>query len=477
MLDDDSAPLLLGRTGRFPFQVYKIQQPERKAHMYVVGVTTKGKSKLLESCLYQDITQGNGAGLVDPHGDLADDLLRYLVSFKDRSYMRGGYFEENQNIDKIIYLDPSRTDYIIPFNPLSKTAGTSDYDLALEMVEVFKRIWQLSDAPQFSNIFLNSLLVLLANDLTLLELQKLLTDRDYREYLLQKVENLDIIDFFHSRFDRWGREAPLMIESTLNKVNAFTLNDQLRLILGQRRTLNLRQIMDEGLALIVNLGNCAEETARLLGSLLTTKIQQAALSRRDISLRENRRPVYLYLDEFQIFVSHEGGVKTFSRMLSEAAKFGLHLILAHQTQSQMSDLMKGAIGNIGIKVVFGVEREDAEFIAKGIFLPDIEKVREEPKLSTQFPLYEPLNSQWEKFTQLIDKKSLPAREAYVVSHNRPAVKIRTLDVRDRNCSQEYLETIKRYSAIKWGRPAQVVKTEIEQRMNEPVKREYDRSFY
>jgi len=478
LLDALQAPLILGKTGRFSFQVYQISQAERRAHTYVIGTTTKGKSKLLEHCLFQDITHNRGTGLIDPHGDLADDILRYLVSFKNRSYMSKGYFEDNHNADKIVYLDPTRTDYIIPFNPLAKNTNTPDYDVALEMVEIFRRVWSdsLREAPQFSNIFLNSLLVLLANNLTLLELQKLLTNRDYREFLLQQVKNPEIVNFFHERYDKWGREAPIMIESTLNKVNAFTLNDQLKLILGQKRSINLRQIMDEGLVLIVNLGSCAEETAKLLGSLLTVKIQQTALSRRDISLRENRKPFYLYLDEFQIFVAHEGGVKTFSRILSEAAKFGLHLILAHQTQSQMSDLMRGAIGNIGIKVVFGIERNDAEFVAKGIFLPDIGKIKEEAKTETQHSLYDPLVNQWESFTQLIDKKSLPAREAYVVSHNRPAVKIRTIDVKDRNCRQDELELIKKYSAMKWGRPIGVIRAEMEQRANQPVKTEHNLEF-
>jgi hypothetical protein len=124
---------------------------------------------------------------------------------------------------------------------------------------------------------------------------------------------------------------------------------------------------------------------------------------------------------------------------------------------------------MGIKVVFGVERDDAEFIAKGIFLPDVDKIREEGKTNTQHSIYDPLPNQWEAFTQLIDKKSLPAREAYVVCHNRPVIKIRTMDVHDRNCSNENLELIKRYSVMKWGRPIEAVKIEIEQRLNQQPK--------
>jgi DNA helicase HerA-like ATPase len=479
VLDYSQTPLILGQTGRFSFQTYQLPQEERRAHMYVIGTTTKGKSKLLEHCLFQDITRRRGAGVVDPHGDLTDDIIRYLVGHKDRSFMKRYYFEEMTNANKFVYVDPTRKDYIIPFNPLSLSGSTPAYDLALELVEIFRRVWSdsLREAPQFSNIFLNSLLVLIANNLTLLELQKLLTDKEYREYLLQQVATKAIADFFHERYDRWGKDSPLMIESTLNKVNAFTLNEQLRLILGQQTTLNVRQIMDEGLVLAVNLGSCAEETARLLGSLLTAKIQQTALSRRDISLRENRRPFYLYLDEFQIFVAQEGGVKTFSRILSEAAKFGLHLILAHQTQSQMSELMKGSLGNIGVKVVFGVERDDAEYIAKSVFLPNVDEVREEAKTETQHDVYNPLVNQWEQFTQLIDKKSLPSRIAYVVSHSRPAVKIKTIKVHDRNCTDEHLELVKKYSVMRWGRPISAVRSEIDLRIDVPIQREYEQAFY
>lgn len=459
------APLILGKTGFFIHPLCSVEQKERSAHMYVIGTTTKGKSKLLEYCLFQDITRGRGAGLIDPHGDLADDIIRYLLSFRETSYMKRMFFEERKNADKIVYLDPTRKDYIIPFNPLIRTAGTTDYDLAADLKEAFQRVWSssLKEAPQFSNIFLNSLLVLLANNLTLLELQRLLTDRDYREYLLQKVRHRDIVDFFHERYDKWGREAPLMIESTLNKVAAFTLNDQLRLILGQQKSLNLREIMDQGKVLIVNLGDCSEETAKLLGSLLTVKLQQSAQSRRDIRRREQRRPFFLYMDEFQNFVSSEGGIKTFSRLLSEAAKFGLHLILAHQTQSQLDPKMRGAIGNMGIKVVFGVERDDAEFVSRGVFLPEIDVVREEAKTETQHHLYDPLINQWEKFTQLIDKKSLPARFAYVLRHNKEAVRIKTIEVKDRACEEPEVELVKKYSAMGWGTPVQQVEEEMQER--------------
>jgi len=462
---NQSPPLIIGKTGFFIHPLCAVEQKERSAHMYVIGTTTKGKSKLLEYCLFQDITQGRGAGLIDPHGDLADDIIRYLLSFREPGYMKRMFFECRENADRIVYLDPTRTDYIVPFNPLIRTSGTTDYDLAADLKEAFQRVWSdsLKEAPQFSNIFLNSLLVLLANNLTLLELQRLLTDRDYREHLLQAVKHRDIVDFFHERYDKWGREAPLRIESTLNKVSAFTLNDQLRLILGQRKTINLRQIMDEGKVLIVNLGDCSEETAKLLGSLLTVKLQQSAQSRRDVRLREQRRPFYLYMDEFQNFVSTEGGVKTFSRLLSEAAKFGLHLILAHQTQSQLDHKMQGAIGNIGIKVVFGVERDDAELVSKGVFLPEIDVVREEAKTETQHPMYDPLGNQWEKFTQLIDKKSLPARFAYVLRHSKEAVRIKTIDVKDRDCAEYEVELIKKFSAMGWGTPAQKAKQEIEER--------------
>lgn len=391
--------------------------------MYVLGITGQGKSKLLEHCLFQDIVAGRGCGLLDPHTDLAQDLMSYLAT--------AGHFDQPDHIDRFIYFDPSTTDYLIPFNVL--TTSYTPYATAMNVVEAFRRTWpeSLREAPRFTNILLASLLVLIANQLTLVELPRLLTDRDYREDLLAQVNDQEVSDVFRSRMDKWGREEPLMLESILNKVSAFTLNPTLRLILGQKENhLDFRKIMDEGKVFIADLGRCDGETRKLLGSLIVTGIEQAALSRKNESLRE-RRPFYFYIDEFQDFCANEGSVVTFAQILSESRKFGLHLTLAHQTLGQMvSERMRSALGNIGTKIVFAVDRIDAEIMAKKLFQPDSERIKHEVENEYQqektHPVFYSLLEEWETAIQQI--QNLRPRMCLVKAPQQRVARIRTIDI-------------------------------------------------
>lgn len=456
--------IILGETGLFPWERFFLAEEERRVHMYIVGTSTRGKSKLMEHCLYQDIVSGRGAGVIDPHGDLADDLLRYLASRRSFWGLGQSFTADPRHLDRLVYIDPARADYCVGINPLQVDPTADLYEAAHDIIEVFRRIWPLSleEAPVFSDVMLHTLIALMENGLTLLEVPRLLTDRAYREGLLARVRNPSVLEFFHTRFDRWGREQALRIESTLNKVSALVTSERLRNILGQREsTVDLRGVLDTGKVLVVNLGDCGEATARFLGSIILVRLQQAAVSRRDIPRREDRRPYYLYVDEFQQFVAQEGGVKTFAQLLSAAAKHGLHLVLAHQTQSQVDWKLKGAIGNAGVKVVFGVDREDAEVMARKLFDVDLTEVKSEAHGETQHPIFYPLLEGWERWVQELQR--LPLRQAYVRSHNRPAVRVRTATVQDRSCSEEELERIKRHSLHHYGRPVSEVVGEIERR--------------
>ncbi len=405
--------LVVGHIGPLSFlPKCTIRQQDRAAHTYVVGITGQGKSKLLQHMLLQDVTRGRGCGLLDPHSDLASDTLRHLASHgrtRDRPYLA-----EPQNAERIVYFDPSRTDFILPFNVLITPFGV--YETAQNIVEAFRRTWpeSLSEAPQFSNIALAALIALIENRRTLIEMHRLLTDQDFREELLDNVTNPEVVAFFHDRYDRWGREAPLMRESTLNKVAAFTFNPQLRYILGSRENaLDFRRIMDEGKVLIVDLGRCDPETRRLLGSLIVTGLELAALSRKDIERVEDRRPFHFYIDEFQDFCANAGSVKTFAQILSECRKFGLHLTLAHQTLSQLDQRMIGALGNIQTKIVFAVDRSDAEILARKLFMVDGERVkhmvRDEPQQDRTHPIFYSLQEEWEKCVQTIQNLRPSAR--------------------------------------------------------------------
>jgi hypothetical protein len=173
-------------------------------------------------------------------------------------------------------------------------------------------------------------------------------------------------------------------------------------------------------------------------------------------------------------VAQEGGSKTFSQMLSTSAKFGLHLVLAHQTQSQLDVKTKGAIGNVGVKVVFGVDREDAEVMAKKLFAPDLTQVKSEAHTETQHPIFTPVFEQWEKYTQ--ELQGLPSRYAYARSGNGEAKRLKTDTVDDRGCPAEELERIKRYSLKKYGRPVEETTRAIANRYRSPEKIERVRRY-
>src|SRR5579859_7625685 len=418
LLPPSSETIRLGRVGPFGLLRYHIPVKDRITHFYCIGTTGQGKSKFLETLIVSDILAGRGCGLVDPHTDLARDTLAHLLS--------EGFFKSEAQRQRVIYFDPTRIDYAIPFNVLK--TPTTPYALAQQVIEAFRRTWpqSLEEAPRFTNIALASLLVLIETGRSLIDMAELLTSKSLREQLLAQVHDPQLIDFFHMRFDQWGREGPLMIESTLNKVSAFSFNPYLKHILGaSNNRLDFRAIMDSGQVLIVDLGNCDGETRRLVGSLVVTGMEQAALSRKDQT--SGRRPFYLFMDEFQDFCAGDGAAKTLAQILSECRKFGLHLHLAHQTLGQVQHRVSSALGNVGIKVVFSVDREDAEVMAKKLFEVDTVEVKHDAQTDTQHPLYSPLAEQWERATAAI--QNLPPRTALVKRRGNRAVRMQTEPVK------------------------------------------------
>ncbi len=199
-------------------------------------------------------------------------------------------------------------------------------------------------------------------------------------------------------------------------------------------------------------GRCDPETRRLLGSLIVTGLELAALSRKDIDRVENRRPFHFYLDEFQDFCANAGSAKTFSQILSECRKFGLHLTLAHQTLSQLGQRMIGALGNIQTKIVFAVDRCDAEILARKLFSVNGERVKhtvsDDAQQDRTHPVFYSLQEEWEKCVQTI--QNLPPRKALVKAQGHGLRMIRTIQVQDGGCSEEQLETLKRYLARRVG---------------------------
>ena len=208
--------LVLGRTGRSRyFPKFSISSNVRKFHSYVTGLTGRGKSKFLQNCLVQDIIAGRGCAVVDPHGDLAKDVIRSLVS--------AGYFSTDNVFDQIIYVAPRRRDYVIPFNVLTPPdPETEPYEVAQRVISSFMRTWArtLLEPPRFQQIMRSSLATLIETEETLCSLYKLLTDDDFRDGQLQKISDpkiaMDCRLFFQTEFEKWGRERAIMMGSTTN---------------------------------------------------------------------------------------------------------------------------------------------------------------------------------------------------------------------------------------------------------------------
>jgi len=326
-----------------------ITRDERARHVYVLGASGAGKTKALESWIRQDLVEGRGVGVLDLHGDLIQSLLAYLATSSAARSRR------------VFLLDPSARAGAPGFNPLEVPPGVEPFGQMLELLGVFKRIWAEFWGPRMEEILRNSLLALMEERLTLLELQPFLTDREFRLRIVGKLQNPGVREFWVARFERFSRGAQAAyVEPVLNKAGAFTSDPYLRALLGQEKsTINLQRIMDRGDVLLVNLAKGQlKENALLLGALMVTKLQLAALSR-SRPLEGRRRPFHLFIDEFQNFATD-----TFGEILAEARKYGLSLTVAHQYLDQLpSDLKAALFGNIHTEVVFQVSLKDAKAVA------------------------------------------------------------------------------------------------------------------
>ena len=330
-------------------KLFGIKQKNRRGHMYIIGKTGTGKSTLIENMAISDIKNGYGVALIDPHGDMAEEILDYVPK---------------KRIKDVIYFNPADLDNPIAFNPLEKVPKDFHHLVASGIVSTFKKIWSESWGPRLEHILRHALLSLLEYpNSTLLDLPKLLTDKDFRKSVLNYITHSQIREFWLSEFDKysvWLRSEA--ISPILNKISQFLISIPLRNIVGQKEnTFGVRQAMDEGKILIVNLakGKIGEDNCSLLGALVVTKIQLAALSRADLP-EENRNPFYLYVDEIHSFIT-----LSFADILSEARKYGLNLVLTHQYIEQLDERIRAAIfGNVGTIISFRIGAEDAKYLAQ-----------------------------------------------------------------------------------------------------------------
>lgn len=332
---------------------------DRSRHVYIIGQTGAGKSGLLELFALSDIFHDQGYAIIDPHGDFAINNMKFIPGSR---------------LNDVVYFNPADTAYPLGFNPLEVTNPNQKTNISSEVIGVLKRMFGESWGPRLEYILRYTILALLDRpETTMLDITRMLTDKTFRKETLGYCRDTVVLQFWNVEFASWNDKfVAEAVAPVLNKVGAFTANPIIRNIIGQpKSTFNIRQIMDEGKILIVNLskGLIGEDNAAILGSFLVTKIQLAAMSRSDIPDIRDRRPFYLYVDEFQNFATD-----SFATILSEARKYGLNLTVANQYISQMNETVRDAVfGNVGTMISFRVSADDAPILAKQ-FEPNFEAV-------------------------------------------------------------------------------------------------------
>lgn len=345
-------PLEIG-TGSYRGRV-SLGYEERRRHLYVVGQTGTGKSTLLLNLIAQDLITGEGVALLDPHGDLAEEVLRNIPRWRSND---------------LVYVNPADLDRPIGFNPLSGVADHLKPVVADGVVASFRHVWPESWGPRLDYILTHAIRALL--DFpggTLLMLPRLLVDTSFRARMVERhVRDPVVRAFWLSEYDGWSdRFRTEAIAPIQNKIGKALMAPALRNMLAQpKATITPRRLMDEGAMVVCNLskGALGEATAHLIGALLVAAFAQAALSRTDIPSAQ-RTPFHLYVDEFQSFATD-----SFALILSEARKFGLTMTLGHQYLGQLPEPLRAALfGNVGSIIAARAGATDAPILAEEIGL-------------------------------------------------------------------------------------------------------------
>lgn len=328
---------------------FGIKTDDKRRHIYIIGKTGMGKTELLKNMVVQDIRRGNGVGFVDPHGEAAEELLNFVPQ---------------ERIKDVVYFNPADMEYPIAFNIMEDVDVEYRHLVAGGLMAVFKKIWPDVWSSRMEYILNNTILALLeVPSSTLLGINRMLADVEWRGDIVERLQDPVVKAFWTKEFARYTQRYEVEATAAIqNKIGQFTSVPLIRNIIGQTSsTINMRKIMDEKKIFIVNLskGRIGEEASRLLGALLITKLQLAAMSRVDIP-EAARNDFNLYIDEFQNF-----STESFATILSEARKYRLSLILAHQYITQMEEKVRDAVfGNVGTLLVFRVGADDAEFLER-----------------------------------------------------------------------------------------------------------------
>src|SRR5437879_3879707 len=346
---DNRITLLAETNFRNQHRRFGIKRADRRAHTYLIGKTGTGKSTLIANLARQDALHGEGFALLDPHGDLVEQVLRFIPAERQRD---------------LIYVNVPDTAHLLAFNPLEVPQTGLRPLVASGLISVFKKIWAEFWGPRMEYVLRNTLLALLElPGSTLLDVPRMLDDATFRGHVLAVVQNAQVRRFWLREYQSYpARFRAEAIAPIQNKVGEFLVNPILRAIVGQPKSaFDLRHAMDEGKILLVNLakGKIGEDTSSLLGAMLITKIGLAALSRADLP-EDERRDFYVYADEFTSFTT-----TSFAGMLSEMRKYHIGLVLAHQYIEQLDEVVRGAVlGNVGTMIAFRVGLSDAEVLDK-----------------------------------------------------------------------------------------------------------------
>jgi len=329
--------------------IFGIKKDDRRRHTYVIGKTGMGKTTLLENMVISDIRAGNGVAVVDPHGDFSEKILNFVPSSR---------------INDVIYFNPADIDYPIAFNVMEQVDPKYKHLVASGLIGVFKKIWADSWGPRLEYLLRNVILGLLEYPgSTLLGVPRMLVDKEYRKKVVNKITDPVVKAFWVDEFTKYSNQFTVEAISPIqNKVGQFLSSSLVRNIISQTHSaMDMKEIMDNKKILIMNLakGRIGEDYSALLGAMLITKIQLAAMGRVDTP-EEERKDFYLYVDEFQNFAT-----ESFADILSEARKYRLDLIIAHQYISQLEEPVSDAVfGNVGTIITFRVGAADAEFLEK-----------------------------------------------------------------------------------------------------------------
>ena len=328
---------------------FGLKRADRRRHLYVVGKSGTGKSKMLELLIMADILAGHGVGVLDPHGDLADAVLKYIPE---------------ERINDVVLFNPADIDFPISFNPLEQVPPELRVRVTIGFIDIFKKLFGSNWTPRLEHVLRYTTLALLDSpNTTVLSILKMLSDKNYRQKIVANIQDSVIKNFWVNEFAAWSEKFDNeAIMPILNKVGQFVSTALIRNIVGQpENKIDFRKIMDEGKILIMRIskGNLGEENAALIGAMVVTKIQQAAMGRTEIA-EEKRLDFYLYCDEFQYFATD-----TFAEILSEARKYHLNLTMAHQYMGQLTEIIRTTtFGNVGSIINFRVGAEDAVILEK-----------------------------------------------------------------------------------------------------------------